>query len=320
MELGLRVSERMGGFGISVGLSKGDRKVSAFLWRSWRGRGDGGVGFFVVLFAFGAAFDAGGGEPGVEFGGDAGVEVVHHGVESGDFLGALEEELLDLAGALDALEVVGGLGGVFAVEGGAVGAEVFDEVGGEEFFDEPGAEGGFGAESGGGVFSGIVLKKGEQGVGVGGDLACSGFGGDAVGIAEAGFVERVGAGGAGDVFEIEPKGIEQELEAGGIAQLADFRGVEPGGNGGDAGEALDGCAAGGEIRLVLGAEVDDAVEALVAAKVAIAHGEDFLGVDRKLSDDRGEGKMQCRKMLRIEEKKPMRQVSFPGMAPQDTGH
>jgi len=45
-------------------------------------------------------------------GGIAAVEVVHHGVELGDFLAALDEELFDLVGAFEAFEVVGGLGGV----------------------------------------------------------------------------------------------------------------------------------------------------------------------------------------------------------------
>ena len=59
-------------------------------------RGWGGAdGVAVVLFALGAAFDAGGGEPSVELGGGAAVEVLHHGVEAGDFLVAFEEEDAD---------------------------------------------------------------------------------------------------------------------------------------------------------------------------------------------------------------------------------
>ena len=92
-----------------------------------RGRGCdvGNVGnVAVVLLALGAALDAGGGEPGVEFGGVAAVEVLHHGVEAGDFLGALEEEEVDVFGAFEAFEVVGGVGEVFAIDGVA---EIFLE-------------------------------------------------------------------------------------------------------------------------------------------------------------------------------------------------
>jgi hypothetical protein len=47
----------------------------------------------------GAAFDAGGGEPDVELGGVAAVEVLHHGIEAGDFLAAFEEEDVDALAA-----------------------------------------------------------------------------------------------------------------------------------------------------------------------------------------------------------------------------
>jgi hypothetical protein len=40
---------------------------------------------------------------------------------------------------LDSFEIVGGAGGVFAVDDIAVGAQVLDEVGGNEFPDELGA-------------------------------------------------------------------------------------------------------------------------------------------------------------------------------------
>ncbi len=115
----------------------------------WSGGGDGGIsGVFVAL---GAAFDAGGSELGVEFGGVAAVEVLHHGVEAGDFLAAFEQEDADAIGAFEALEVAGEVGGVFAVDGVAVCAEVLDEVVWDELADELGAEGGFFGESGGGV-------------------------------------------------------------------------------------------------------------------------------------------------------------------------
>lgn len=77
----------------------------------------------------------------MEFGGLAAVEVLHHGVEAGDFLAALDEEDADALGAFEAFEVVGDVGDVFAIDGVAVGAEVFDEVGGDEIADEFGAEG-----------------------------------------------------------------------------------------------------------------------------------------------------------------------------------
>ena len=158
-----------------------------------RGRGGAGGGGSVVLLAFGAAFDAGGGEPGVEFGGVAAVEVLHHGVEAGDFLGALEEEDADALGAFEAFEVAGGGGEVFAIDGVAVGAEVFDEVGGDELADEFGAEGGFFRELGRGVGGG-VFEAGEQGVRVGFDVAGGGFAGEAVEGGESGLVEVDGAG------------------------------------------------------------------------------------------------------------------------------
>jgi hypothetical protein len=41
------------------------------------------------------------------------------------------------------LEVVGGVGEVFAIDSVAVGAEVLEEIGGDELADELGAEGGF---------------------------------------------------------------------------------------------------------------------------------------------------------------------------------
>jgi hypothetical protein len=53
----------------------------------------------------GAAFDSGGGELGVELGGVVAVEVLHHGIEAGDFLAAFEEEDADALGAFEALEV-----------------------------------------------------------------------------------------------------------------------------------------------------------------------------------------------------------------------
>ena len=62
-----------------------------------------------VFGALGAALDAGGGEPSVELGGLAAVEVLHHGVEGGDFLAAFEEEDADALGAFEALEVGGAM-------------------------------------------------------------------------------------------------------------------------------------------------------------------------------------------------------------------
>ena len=172
-----------------------------------RGLGGGDGGSSAVFVALGAAFDSGGGEPGVELGGVATVEVLHHGVEAGDFLAALEEEDVDARGAFEALEVAGGVGEVFAVDGVAVGTEVLDEVGGDELADELGAEGGFFSELGRGVGGG-VFEAGEQGVGVGFDIARGGFGGEAVECGESGLVEVDGAGGAGDVFEVGAEGVE----------------------------------------------------------------------------------------------------------------
>jgi hypothetical protein len=86
----LRATESMGSRLTSIAARSGTRREFS---RLRRGRGGGaGGGSFLCLVALGAAFDAGGGEPGVEFGGVAAVEVLHHGVEAGDFLRALEEE------------------------------------------------------------------------------------------------------------------------------------------------------------------------------------------------------------------------------------
>ena len=232
----------------------------------------------------------------MEFGGVAAVEVLHHGVEAGDFLAALDEEDADALGAFEAFEVVGGGGEVFAIDGVAVGAEVFDEIGGDEFADEFGAEGGFFRELGGGVGGG-VFEAGEQGVGAGLDVALSGFAGEAVESDESGLVEVDGAGGAGDVLEVEPEGVEQGLEAGGPADLADFEAVELAGDGGEVGEAGDGFAASGQVGVVFDAEGVDAVEAFVAEDVAVVHGggfgNDFYEVARKLSGVSGADKEHC---------------------------
>ena len=53
------------------------------------------VGVSASLLRCGLRSDAGGGEPGVELGGVAAVEVLHHGVEAGDFLAGFEEEDVD---------------------------------------------------------------------------------------------------------------------------------------------------------------------------------------------------------------------------------
>jgi hypothetical protein len=55
---------------------------------------------------------------------------LHHGVEAGDFLAALEEEDVDALGAFEAFEVAGGVGEVFAIDGVA---EIFLE-GEADFF------------------------------------------------------------------------------------------------------------------------------------------------------------------------------------------
>jgi hypothetical protein len=244
-----------------------------------RGRGGDVGSVAVALLPLGAAFDAGGGEPGVEFGGIAAVEILHHGVEAGDFLAALDEEEADALGAFEALEVVGGVGELLAIDGVAVGAEVFDEVGGDELADEFGAEGGFFRELGRGVGGSgrsggeDVFEAGEQGIGVGLDAALGGLAGEAVEGGESGLVEIDGAGGAGDVLKVGPEGVEQGLEAGGPAELADFVGVELAGEGGDIGEAGDGLAAGWQVGMIFDAEGADAVEAVVAEDVAVVHGE-----------------------------------------------
>lgn len=246
-----------------------------------RGRGGAVGGGSVVLLALGAAFDAGGGEPGVELGGIAAVEVLHHGVEAGDFLGALVEKEVDGLGAFEAFEVVGGGGDFFAIDGGAVGAEVFDEVGGDELADEFGAEGGFFRKLGRGVGEG-VFEAGEQGVGVELDVALGGFAGEAVEGGESGRVEVDGAGGAGDVPEVGPKGVEQGLETGGPTELADFEAVELAGEDGDVAEAANGFATGGQVGEVFDAEDVDAVEAVVAEDVAGVHGEDVVMILSRL--------------------------------------
>jgi hypothetical protein len=186
----------------------------------------------------------------------------------------------------------GGVGEVFAVDGVA---EVLDEVGGDELGDELGAEGGFFSELGRGVGGG-VFEAGEQGVGVGLEVAGGGFGGEAVECGESGLVEIDGTGGAGDVFEVGAEGVEQGLEAGGAAGLADFVATEFGGKGGEVCKAEDGFATSGEVGVVFDAEGAYAVEAVVAEDVAVVHGErwsEYLGFDRKLSDGFAVGKKHC---------------------------
>ncbi len=194
------------------GGKKGDKSVPPpWLWGGWLR----GFGSFRGFLGAGGAF------PGGEFVGIPAVLVLDGGIKTGDDGLGLAEQGVDGGGAFDAFEVVAVFGGVAGVERVAVGAEVFHEVGGKFVGDESGAEGSFGG-FGFWAFGSLVLQELEQGIRVGGDRGLDGGAGMAVGgIREAGIVQLDGAGGAGDVLEVDGEGLDEGLLADRAAELTD---------------------------------------------------------------------------------------------------
>ena len=232
-----------------------------------RRRGDGSFRFLRRAHGARGAF------PGGELVGVAAVFVLDGGVEAGDDGLGVAEEGLDGGGAFDAFEVVAVFAGVAVGECVAVGAEIFDEVGGEFVGDEFGAQRGLGGELGRGVGGGI-LEEFQEGIRVGGDGDLAGCGGVAVnGIVEGGFIELDGAGGAGDVLEVEREGLDEDGLANGAPELADAGGGEFEDDGIEIEEESGGLAAGGELRGIVAAEGLNTGGALEAADVAVVHGE-----------------------------------------------
>ncbi len=200
------------------------------------------------------------------------------GVEAGDDGLRLAEEGVNGGGAFDAFEVVAVFAGVAGVEDIAIGAEVFDEIGGEFVGDEFGAEGGIFGELGGGVaaignWGGVVFEEFQEGIRVGGDGFLDGGGRVAVGgIVEARLVDLDGAGGAGDVLEVGGEGGDELGLADGSAELADGGFVEPGDDGIQFEEEAGGLAAGSEIGGLGLAEGFDTCGSVEAADVVIVRG------------------------------------------------
>jgi hypothetical protein len=112
---------------------------------------------------------------------------------------------------------------------------------------------------------GVVFEAFEEGIRVGGDGVLDGGGRVTVGgIVEARLVDLDGAGGAGDVLEVEREGGDELGLADGSAELADGGLVEPDDDGMKFEEEAGGFAAGSEIRsigLAEGFDTGGAVEA-----------------------------------------------------------
>ena len=237
-------------------------------FRCWGRTSSGRCGLFLPLRG---ALDVAGAVPGAEFVGVAGVFVAHDGVEVVDLFHAGFDEAADGGGAFHAFAVVA-LGGVLrGINGFAVVGEVGDEIGGEFVGDEARHERGFGGFLGGAV-AGLFLELQEEGVGGGEerDLAAGFRRAEIVG--ETGLVLRDGAGGAGDVLQVEPEGVEADFERGDAAALLlRFLGVEVFDDLGDVAEAFLAFAASGEVGGVVGAEGLDAAKHVVAAGFAVVH-------------------------------------------------
>lgn len=219
----------------------------------------------------GGAFDAAGGAPGAEFIGEAGVFVVHDGIEFLHIFGGGGEGGADeggIAGAFLDFAVVLAGGGADGVE---VAAEVGDEVTREFVVEEALGEGLLGG-SAGGVFPGGDFDLGEDAVGEGKEC---GFGGvfreAVVGGDEGGIVEGDGARGAGDVLEVGAEFLQEVFLADEAWFLTGFGGLKGGDVRPDPGEESRSLAGEGEVRCVFGAKGADAQEALVTKLFAIVH-------------------------------------------------
>jgi len=217
------------------------------------------------------ALDVAGAVPGAEFVGVAGVFVADDGVEIVDLFHAGFDEAADGGGAFHAFAVVA-LGGVFrSVDGLAVVGEVGDEIGGEFVGDEAGGERGLGGFLGGAV-AGLFLELQEEGVGGGEERDLAGGFWRAEIVGETGLVLRDGAGGAGDVLQVEPEGVEADFECRGpAALLLRFLDVEVFDDLGNVAEAFLALAACGEVCGVVGAGGLHTAKHVVAAGFAIVH-------------------------------------------------
>lgn len=170
--------------------------------------------------------DSARGEPGAKLLGLAIVFVVHHRIEVVHVFAGGEEDLADRFGVFDAFLILGLVEFVGVVEGFVVGAEVFDEISGDFPFDELGAEGGFGGFLRGRVAAigdgrVVVFEQAKEFFGLGLDARFGEVGGH--GVVEDGAAEVRGAdaaGGAGDVFVVEPESFQNRGFGGASGDLS----------------------------------------------------------------------------------------------------
>ena len=119
----------------------------------------------------------------------------------------------------------------------------------------------------------------EKSVGGGEERGLAGAVWRAESVGETGGVLRDGAGGAGDVLQVEAEGIEEHFFCGdSAALLRGFRGVEIGDDFGDIGKAFLRFAARGEVGGIVSAESFDAAKHVVAAGFAVVHRVSAVGV------------------------------------------
>jgi hypothetical protein len=145
------------------------------------------------------------------------------------------------------------LRGVRAV-GGAVGLQGGHKVRGHFMRGELRDERGFGGECGGAV-AGLRGKLRDEFIGGGQQCARIELRGRAEAVGKAGRGLVNGGGGAGDVLEVEPDGVEQNFLAGVSPRfLPGLGGVQTVDDGGDGGEVCGGGAGGRKIGGVIRAE------------------------------------------------------------------
>ena len=210
------------------------------------------------------AFDVGGGQPRGHLGGLAGVFVVHDGVERGQGFHPLRDQLADGGGVAHA-----GLPQIFLAalrggDGGAVGLQGGHEGGGHfvrgELRDERGLRRELLQEfiGGGQQRTFIAIHRRAEAVG------------------KTGRGLRDGAGGAGDVLDVQPHGVEQDFLAGVFAGLlSGLGGVQSGDDGAEGGEVGRGHAAGRKVGGVVQPEGFGALKRVVTAEFTIIHVESF---------------------------------------------
>ena len=247
----------------TASVSEGRLAFSNFILRMrCRGRRSRGCSALRV------AFDVGGGQPCGHLGGLAGVFVVHDGVQGGHGLHPLCNKLADGGGVAHAGFAFGfALRGVRAV-GGAVGLQGGHKVRWHfvryKFCDERGLRGELLDEFVGGGQQGVRIElRGRA---------------EAVGKAGLRLVNR--GGGAGDVLEVEPDGVEQHFLAGVAPRLLSGLGrVQTSDDGGDGGEVGGGGAGGRKIGGVIRAESLHANEHFITTSFTTIHNDPFYLVD-----------------------------------------